>query len=162
MRLKKRFVVLAALIGAVAAISTVSFAANAHFISGPTCTQTSTSTLDCSGKVAGLGNSAIFVVVNAPAGCINGGQNTPPGHQNFISGPFTTPNGQFTFGPGTGNTVTATAAGCPNGQQPFIQTSNVTVSVYECTSGSPTFNKKTGQQTNRNCTLDVSAPATIV
>jgi hypothetical protein len=100
--------------------------------------------------------------VNAPAGCINGGENTPPGHQNFISGPFTTPNGQFTFGPGTGNTVTATAAGCPKGQQPFIQTSDVTVSVYECTSGTPTFSKKTGEQTNRNCTLDVSAPATTV
>jgi hypothetical protein len=141
--------------------ATSALAANAHFVSGPTCTQTSTSTLDCSGKVAGLGNSAIFVVVNAPAGCINNGQNTPPGQQNFISGPFTTPNGQFTFGPGTGNTVTATAAGCPNGQQPFIQTSNVTVSVYECTSGSPTFSRKTGAQTNRNCTLDVSAPATI-
>jgi hypothetical protein len=57
--------------------------------------------------------------------------------------------------------VTATAAGCPNGQQPYIQTSNVTVSVYECTSGSPTFSRKTGAQTNKNCTLDVSAPATI-
>ena len=148
---------------ATAAIAVPSaLAANAHFISGPTCSQTSTSTLTCSGKVSGLGNTAIFVVVNAPAGCINNGQNTPPGHQNFISGPFTTPNGQFTFGPGTGNDVTATAAGCPKGQQPFIQTSNVTVSVYECTSGQPTFNKKTGAQTNRNCTLDVSAPATIV
>jgi hypothetical protein len=58
--------------------------------------------------------------------------------------------------------VTATAAGCPAGQQPFIQTSNVGVSVYECSSGTPTFNKKTGAQANKNCTLDVSAPATIV
>ena len=142
--------------------ATGAVAASAHFVSGPTCSQTSTSTLTCSGKVAGLGNSAIFVVVNAPAGCINNGENTPPGHQNFISGPFTTPNGQFTFGPGTGNNVNATAAGCPKGQQPFIQTSDVTVSVYECTSGTPTFSRKTGAQTNPNCTLDVSAPATIV
>ena len=156
----KRILLLAASIFALS--TTSALAANAHFISGPTCSQTNTSTLSCSGKVAGLGNSAIFVVVNAPAGCINGGQNTPPGHQNFISGPFTTPNGQFTFGPGTGNSVNATAAGCPAGQQPFITTSDVSVSVYECTSGTPTFSKKTGAQTNRNCTLDVSAPATIV
>ena len=155
----RRILVLTVAVFALAATSAA--AANAHFISGPTCSQTSTSTLDCAGKVTGLGNSAIFVVVNAPAGCINGGQNTPPGQQNFISGPFTTPNGQFTFGPGTGNSVTATAAGCPGGQQPFIQTSNVSLNVYECTSGTPTFNKKTGAQTNRNCTLATSAPATI-
>jgi hypothetical protein len=30
-------------------------------------------------------------------------------------------------------------------QEPFIQTFNVTVSVCECTSGTPTFNKKTGE-----------------
>jgi hypothetical protein len=161
-RSRTRILVAAAVVALFAALATVAIGANAHFISGPTCSQTSTSTLVCSGKVAGLGNSAIFVVVNAPAGCINNGENTPPGHLNFISGPFTTPNGQFTFGPGTGNNVTATAAGCPPGQQPFITTTDVTVSVYECTSGTPTFNKKTGAQTNRNCTLATSAPATIV
>ena len=88
--------------------------------------------------------------------------NTPPGQQNFISGPFTTPNGQFTFGPNTDNQVTATAAGCSGGQQPFITTSSVFVNVYECTSGSPTFSRKTGAQTNKNRTLAVGAPATIV
>jgi hypothetical protein len=154
--------VLALVVALLAISATSAVAANAHFVSGPTCSQTSTSTLVCAGKVAGLGNSAIFVVVNAPAGCINNGGMTPPGHQNFISGPFTTPNGQFTFGPGTGNNVTASAAGCPNGQDPYIQTTDVTVSVYECTSGSPTFSKKTGAQTNRNCSLAASAPATIV
>lgn len=157
----KRVLIGLALVLTLALSATIVSAANAHFVSGPTCTQTSTSTLSCAGKVAGLGNSAIFVVVNAPAGCINNGGMTPPGHQNFISGPFTSPNGQFTFGPGTGNTVDASAAGCPNGQQPYIQTTDVSVSVYECTSGTPTFSKKTGAQTNRNCTLDVSAPATI-
>ena len=56
-------------------------AANPHFVTGPTCHQTSPSTLVCSGKVAGLGSLPIYVVVNAPAGCINNGQHTPPGHR---------------------------------------------------------------------------------
>jgi hypothetical protein len=159
----RRIVFLVAAVSAVFALAATSaVAANAHFVSGPTCTQTSTSTLECAGKVAGLGNTAIFVVVRAPAGCTNNGGNTPPGQQNFISGPFTTPNGQFTFGGTSGNDVTATAAGCPKGQEPFITTTAVTVAVYECTSGSPTFSRKTGEQTNRNCTLAVEAPATIV
>jgi hypothetical protein len=96
------------------------------------------------------------VVVNAPAGCtVMSGANNPPGQQNFISGPFRTPNGQFTFGPGTGNNVSAMAGGCPGTQTAFIEDQNVTVTVYECTSGSPTFSRKTGAQTNRSCTADV-------
>ena len=64
-------------------------AANPHYISGPPCVQTSTTTLECSGKVAGLGSVPLFVVVNAPAGCTTqSGSNNPPGQANFITGPF--------------------------------------------------------------------------
>jgi len=137
-----------ALIGATSAQ-----AANPHYITGPTCVQTSTTTLECAGKVAGLGSLPLFVVVSAPAGCtVKSGANDPPGQANFISGPFDTSNGQFTFGPGTGNRVTATAAGCPGTQTSFIEDENVAITLYECSSGSPTFNRKTGAQTNRNCT----------
>jgi hypothetical protein len=133
---------------------TAAQAANPHYITGPDCVQTSTTTLTCSGKVAGLGSLPLFVVVNAPAGCtVQSGANDPPGQQNFISGPFNTSNGQFTFGPGTGNNVTATASGCPGTQTAFIDDENVTISLYECSAGSPTFSRKTGAQTNRNCTL---------
>ena len=56
MRLNKRLVALAALVGAVAAITTIAFAvSNAHFVGTPTATRDDT-TLTMSGKVAGLGD----------------------------------------------------------------------------------------------------------
>ena len=134
--------------------SSAAQAAKPHYISGPACVQTSSTTLSCSGKVAGLGSLPLFVVVNAPAGCTTqSGSNNPPGQANFISGPFTPSNGQFTFGPGTGNDVTASAGPCPGTQTAFITNENVTITLYSCSSGSPTFNAKTGAQTNRNCTV---------
>jgi hypothetical protein len=42
---------------------------------------------------------------------------------------------------------------CPGTQTPFIENNNVTITLYSCSSGSPTFNNKTGAQTNRNCTV---------
>lgn len=150
--MRKLIVVLAA-VAAVSVGVTAAQASNPHYISGPDCTLTG-GTLVCSGKVAGLGSSPLFVVVNAPAGCTTqSGSNDPPGQATFISGPFTTSNGQFTFGPGTGNNVTASGPSCPGTQTGFVTDDNVTVSLYECSSGSPTFSKKTGAQTNRNCSL---------
>src|SRR5829696_8980447 len=59
-----------------------SFAANAHFVAGPTCTQVNSTQLACSGKIAGLGNLPIYLVINAPAGCTTpSGSNNPPGQQ---------------------------------------------------------------------------------
>jgi len=154
MRLKKRFVALAALVGAVAAISTVAIAENPHFISGPTCAQTNATLVTCSGKIAGLGSAPIFLVVNATAGCTTqSGSNNPPGQASFVSGPFNPSNGQFTFGPGTGNNVTAAGGNCPGTQTGFVSAEGATISVYTCTSGQPTFSRKTGAQTNANCTL---------
>lgn len=150
----RRLLMLVALLSVAGFVgATAAQAANPHYITGPDCVQTSTNTLTCSGKVAGLGNLPLFVVVNAPAGCtVQSGANNPPGQQNFISGPFTPSNGQFTFGPGTGNNVTATAGGCPGTQTAFIDDTNVTITLYECSSGSPSFSRRTGAQTNSNCT----------
>jgi hypothetical protein len=129
-------------------------AENPHFISGPTCQQTSSTLVTCSGKIAGLGSAPLFIVVNATAGCTTqSGSNDPPGQSSFVSGPFNPSNGQFTFGPGTGNNVTATAGNCPGTQTGFVSAQGVTISVYTCTSGQPTFSRKTGAQTNSNCTL---------
>jgi hypothetical protein len=46
-------------------------------------------------------------------------------------------------------------ASCPGGNTPFVSTSGLTLTIYECSSGSPTFSKKTGAQTNPNCTAAV-------
>src|SRR5262245_45312539 len=110
MRLKKRYVVVAALIGAIAAISTVAIAESPHFIGTPTCTKSLTSGLTCSGKAAGLGNgpTAAFLTassVSATYECVNHGGNVAPGQpvvlQN-VTGPtqnITTRKGQITFSP---------------------------------------------------------------
>ena len=78
MRLKKRFVALAALVGAIAALSTVAFAvSNAHFVGTPTATRDDT-TLTISGKVAGLGQvEVITVAITGDALCINPGAKHP-------------------------------------------------------------------------------------
>ncbi|HZA36385.1 MAG TPA: hypothetical protein VE505_15720 [Vicinamibacterales bacterium] len=78
MRLKKRFVGLAALVGAIAALSTVAFAvSNAHFVGTPTATRDDT-TLTISGKVAGLGQvEVITVAITGDALCINPGAKHP-------------------------------------------------------------------------------------
>ena len=159
--MRLRSVVITAVIGAVAAFSVFAFAQNPHFISGPTCSQTSPTLVTCSGKIAGLGSSPIFLVLNATAGCTTqSGSNNPPGQASFVSGPFNPSNGQFTFGPNTGNNVTASGGNCPGTQTGFVSAQGATISVYECTSGQPTFSKKTGAQTNPSCTLILGPVAT--
>ena len=78
MRLKKRFVALAALAGAIAAISTVAFAGSPHQVGTCTATQ-SGNTLSINGcKEAGLGDEAqINVTISATALCINNGGHHP-------------------------------------------------------------------------------------
>jgi len=65
MHLKKRYVLAAALIGAVAALSAVAFADSAHFIGTPTCTKSADTGLTCSGKAAGLGNGPTVAFLTA-------------------------------------------------------------------------------------------------
>jgi len=117
MRLKKRFMALAALVGAVAAISTVAFAtttinpANApngtHFKSGSATCTVGTTSVSCSGyTLAGVGNinatATLSVVYTATVVCVNNGNNTSDGqHQGSFSsttGPVTlqSKNGNLT------------------------------------------------------------------
>src|SRR5262249_33768110 len=157
MRLKKRYVVLAALIGAVAAISTVSFAASPHFKKGgePVCTSSGTTSIrvTSSGTLAGLGNQDL----NLPRSvsgfalyqCANGGGNTAPGQNRVLAGPATSDtavpasaikNGSLTFttNPATLSTpatVSGAAAGCPNanwtGGNPTLTLTSITVDIFQ-------------------------------
>jgi hypothetical protein len=159
-------VALAGLIGA-----SVAMAGGGHFVGTPTCdiegNLTRTASIFCSGKVAGFGNEPVevFIVVRAPAGCRNPGNDDIPGQRNFVSEGFSPDaNGNVLFGDEDTtppqNTVEGTVS-CHGGQEAFI-TSPVTLRVYTCTSGSPTFSRKTGLLTNNSCTLQDTASATLV
>jgi hypothetical protein len=72
-------------------------AASPHFIGSPTCS-TVTGNLECTGKVAGLGNvSTVQAFLQSTATCTNQGGNTP---QGLVKGPqetLTVQNGQTVF-----------------------------------------------------------------
>jgi hypothetical protein len=136
MRLKKRYVVVAGLSGAIAALSTVAFADNAHFIGTPTCSKSNSGVLTCSGKAAGLGNGPIEAFlsadsINATYVCRNHGGNIAPGQGTFtgpVEGqhqPITSHNGQITFSPSLQPPANPTPAqaGCPNGKWTVERTS---------------------------------------
>src|SRR5437867_193384 len=63
------------------------FAANAHFISGPTISEHNGS-LEVCGSIAGLGNQDVTIQVSATADvqCVNRGGNPPPGQRQTVSG----------------------------------------------------------------------------
>lgn len=135
MRLKKRYVLVAALVGAIAAISAIAFAESPHFIGTPTCTKSLASGLTCSGKAAGLGNgpTAAFLTadkVTANYVCKNHGGNIAPGQPvvtQDVTGPrqtITPHNGQITFSPNIPPpTPPSSAVECPNGNWAVVLTS---------------------------------------
>jgi hypothetical protein len=122
MRLKKRFVALAALVGAIGALSTVAFAQSGHFVGTPVCKDIGTQ-LECSGKVAGLGGTTFNITAEATAigsvECTNPGGNVAPGQDFNLdvsaeAGPAPTPrNGQARFTL-TSAAPIAPAGSCPN------------------------------------------------
>jgi hypothetical protein len=141
-RLKTRYIALAAIVGAIAALSTVAFASSPHFIGTPTCSKSSSGVLTCSGKAAGLGNgpTEAFLTadsINATYVCRNHGGNIAPGQGTF-SGPaegqhqqITPHNGQISFSPSLQPPATPTPAqaGCPNGGWTVERTSLTYVNV---------------------------------
>ena len=158
MRLKKRFVALAALVGAVTAISTVAFAASPHFKHGgePVCTVTNTSgssSTVCSASLSGLGggNLVINTTVSGSAvyQCQNNGGQVAPGQNRVLVGPTTAPttipanqikngNVSFTTNPAVltaPSTVSGAQAGCPNanwtGVNPTLKTTNITMTIAQ-------------------------------
>jgi hypothetical protein len=92
MRLKARFLAAAAIVGAVAALSTVSFAGSAHQVGTCTATQ-SGNTLNISCKEAGLGDETQIVTnTTATALCINNGGKHPRAvNKASVSAETTTP-----------------------------------------------------------------------
>lgn len=158
--LVKRFGIVAILATALL-VQQAAMAANPHWVVDPYCSLTGQNSLECSGKAAGLGNLPLFVVVTADAGCTNqSGTHVIPGKATTVSGPFSTNNGQFTFGAednsGQNEVVAHGPTNCKGrSQDPFITTSNVVLRIYECAVGSPTFHRKTGAQTNPTCTLEL-------
>jgi hypothetical protein len=126
MRFKARYLMVAALIGAVAAISTMAFAESPHFIGTPTCSKSSSGVLTCSGKAAGLGNgpTAAFLTASSVIAnyeCVNHGGNVAPGQpvvEQDVTGPsqtITPRNGQITFSPSLSPpTPPSAATECPN------------------------------------------------
>jgi hypothetical protein len=120
--LRLTLLVAAALAVAALAMAGVALAQSGHFVGTPTCTDQGT-TVDCDGKVAGLGGTTFEITVSAPGTasveCTNPAGNVAPG-QSFdttaagSSGPQPTPrNGSARF---TVETVTPTAppGSCPN------------------------------------------------
>jgi hypothetical protein len=158
MRLKKRFVALAALVGAVTAISTVAFAASPHFKHGgePVCTVTNSSgssSTVCSASLAGLGGGDLTISTTVSGSavyqCQNQGGNIAPGQNTVLVGPTTTPtvipgsaikngNVSFTTNPAVLTappTVSGSQAGCPNanwtGVNPTLTTTNITMTIAQ-------------------------------
>ena len=89
-----------------AVVTTVSVADAAVTFHDTACTGFGTSTLSCSGKVSGLGNTPVIVQLTAGFVCTTqSGSNSPPGQVQFFTGPIPPSNGQITFGPigGTGS-----------------------------------------------------------
>jgi hypothetical protein len=97
-------------------------AQSGHFVGTPTCRDVGT-TVECTGKVAGLGSTTFEITVDAEGTasveCANPAGNVAPG-QSFTfdaagtTGTLPTPrNGQFRFNVGT-TAPTAPAGSCPN------------------------------------------------
>jgi hypothetical protein len=135
MRLKARYVAIAATIGAITALSTVAFAESAHFIGTPTCSKSNSGVLTCSGKAAGLGNgpTAAFLTASSVVAtyeCVNHGGNVAPGQPTVlqnVTGPTQTinpRNGQITFSPSLSPPANPSASTtCPNGNWTVRRTS---------------------------------------
>lgn len=120
--MKRLFLVSALTCMALIASASAAFAQSGHFVGTPVCTDEGT-TVECRGKVAGLGGTTFEITVTAPGTasveCTNPGGNVAPG-QSFTttvagtSGPLATPrNGQFRFTVES-DTPSAPPGSCPN------------------------------------------------
>jgi hypothetical protein len=130
MRLKKRYVVVAALVGAMAAISAVAFAGSPHFVTADATR--SGNTLTATFKEAGLGNEPqVHVVLSATALCINnGGQHPKAVNKTSVNaaGDFPVQNGKAE------GTLSVTAVFQPDCSPPMtVEFTNVTLT--DTTSG---------------------------
>ena len=126
MHLRARYVAAAAVVGAVASLSTVAFAGSPHFIKSAFSVTSSGPTLTVSGKEAGLGDEAqVHIVLSATAECINPGSHHPKAANKAsvsAAGDFPVQNGQAEFD------LTATATFQPDCTPPMtVVFTNVTI-----------------------------------
>jgi hypothetical protein len=133
MRLKKRYVVVAALVGAIAAFSAVAFAGSPHQVGTCTATQSGNVLTIDNCKEAGLGDEAqINVTITATALCINNGGNHPKAvNKTTATANLVVPvqNGKAEFGP-----VDLTATFSPECSPPMtVQFTNI--SIVDTTNG---------------------------
>jgi hypothetical protein len=121
-RALRTMVVATAALVVMLATAAVALAQSGHFVGTPVCTDEGT-TVECRGKVAGLGGTTFEITVSAPGTasveCTNPGGNVAPG-QSFTttatgtSGPLATPrNGSFRFTVES-DTPSAPPGSCPN------------------------------------------------
>jgi hypothetical protein len=102
-------------------LASVALAASIHFVGTPTCSVNG-STVECSGKLAGLGTAPTQVQVSVPFECENRGGHFPPGQASGQSAPISPRGGQITF------SVSTDPASCPPPQTPsFGSTATITV-----------------------------------
>jgi hypothetical protein len=130
MRLKVRYVAVAAIVGAVAAVSTVAFGGSPHFIKNATTASLSGSDLVCNFKEAGLESGSIETVTCSATEaityeCVNNGGHNPQASNKRTFQTTGTASGEFSADR-NGNiagslTITAASAAslgfsCPSGQ----------------------------------------------
>lgn len=125
--MRTRIVALALL----ALTTAVAFAANVHFINGPTTT-VSNNTVRVCGTLAGLGNQDVTVTLSGTATvtCTNKGDNVPPGQTQAVSGSVSNlevKNGSVTFCV----TTNRISNPCPDGMRPAATFSNLVLTVYQ-------------------------------
>ena len=133
MRLNKRYVVVAALVGAIAAISTVALAGSPHQVGTCTVTQSGSVLTVDNCKEAGLGDeSQINVTISATALCINNGGKHPRAvNKASATANIVVPvqNGKAEFGP-----VNLTATFSPSCDPPMtVQFTDI--SIVDTTNG---------------------------
>jgi hypothetical protein len=102
----KRYLLFAVVAAAMLALPGVASAQSGHFVQTQTCTDAGT-TVECSGKVAGLGGTTFEITVEADGiasvECTNPGGNVAPGQDTAVTvagttEPLPTPrNGQFRY-----------------------------------------------------------------
>jgi hypothetical protein len=154
----KRNIVLALVIGAVAALATTAaLGASPHFKKGgePKCTFSGTLSIpvSCTGTLAGLGNDDLNIHLSVSGfalyQCQNQGGNTAPGQNRVLVGPAESDtaipadaikNGNLTFttNPATltaAPTVSGAVAGCPNanwtGVNPTLTLTSITLDIFQ-------------------------------